>query len=124
SPAPPARPHARDARVPRRARARERRPAALPRPAPGEHLAGRGRDRLALLPTRSGARAPLAGFHLKAKTTMRFDIRYLTSFAYPEAVRSSHNVLRACPITDARQELLSYRVSTTPASRVFNYIDY
>jgi transglutaminase-like putative cysteine protease len=55
---------------------------------------------------------------------MRFDIRYLTSFAYPEAVRSSHNVLRACPITDARQELLSYRVSTTPASRVFNYIDY
>jgi len=44
---------------------------------------------------------------------MRFDIRYLTSFAYPEAVRSSHNVLRACPITDARQELLSYRVSTS-----------
>ena len=46
---------------------------------------------------------------------MRFEIRYLTSFSYPEAVRSSHNVLRACPMTDTRQELLSYRVTTTPA---------
>ncbi len=55
---------------------------------------------------------------------MRFDIRYLTSFSYPEAVRSSHNVLRACPMSDARQELLSYRVATSPASRVFSYIDY
>lgn len=55
---------------------------------------------------------------------MRLDIRYLTSFAYPEAVRSSHNVLRACPMSDARQELLSYRVSTSPASRVFSYVDY
>jgi transglutaminase-like putative cysteine protease len=55
---------------------------------------------------------------------MRFDIRYLTSFSYPESVRESHNVLRACPMTDARQELMSYRVSTTPASRVFSYIDY
>jgi transglutaminase-like putative cysteine protease len=55
---------------------------------------------------------------------MRFDIRYLTCFSYPEAVRESHNVLRACPMTDARQELLSYRVSTTPASRVFSYVDY
>lgn len=55
---------------------------------------------------------------------MRFDIRYLTSFSYPEAVRSSHNVLRACPMSDARQELLSYRVSTSPSSRVFSYVDY
>ena len=55
---------------------------------------------------------------------MRFDIRYLTSFSYPEAVRSSHNVLRACPMSDARQELLSYRVATTPSSRVFSYVDY
>jgi transglutaminase-like putative cysteine protease len=55
---------------------------------------------------------------------MRFDIRYLTSFSYPEAVRESHNVLRACPMTDARQELLSYRVATTPAARVFSYVDY
>jgi len=55
---------------------------------------------------------------------MRFDIRYLTSFSYPEAVRESHNVLRACPMSDARQELLAYRVSTTPASRVFSYGDY
>jgi len=55
---------------------------------------------------------------------MRFDIKYLTSFSYPEAVRSSHNVLRACPMSDARQELLFYRVATTPASRVFSYVDY
>lgn len=55
---------------------------------------------------------------------MRLDIRYLTSFSYPEAVRSSHNVLRACPMSDSRQELLAYRVSTTPASRVFSYVDY
>lgn len=55
---------------------------------------------------------------------MRFDIKYLTSFSYPEPVRSSHNVLRACPMSDARQELLSYRVATTPASRVFSYVDY
>jgi transglutaminase-like putative cysteine protease len=55
---------------------------------------------------------------------MRFDIEYLTCFSYPEAVRESHNVLRACPLSDARQELLSYRVSTTPASRVFSYVDY
>jgi transglutaminase-like putative cysteine protease len=55
---------------------------------------------------------------------MRFDIRYLTCFSYPEAVRESHNVLRACPMSDARQELLSYRVTTTPASRVFSYVDY
>ncbi|MEO6030024.1 MAG: transglutaminase family protein [Candidatus Binatia bacterium] len=55
---------------------------------------------------------------------MRFDIRYLTCFSYPEAVRESHNVLRACPMTDARQEMLSYRVSTTPAARVFSYVDY
>ena len=55
---------------------------------------------------------------------MRFEIRYLTSFSYPEAVRSSHNVLRACPMSDGRQELLSYRVATTPASRVYSYVDY
>ncbi len=55
---------------------------------------------------------------------MRFDIRYLTCFSYPEAVRDSHNVLRACPASDASQELLSYRVSTTPAARIFSYVDY
>ena len=55
---------------------------------------------------------------------MRLDIRYLTCFSYPEAVRESHNLLRACPASDARQELLSYRVATTPSSRVFSYVDY
>jgi transglutaminase-like putative cysteine protease len=55
---------------------------------------------------------------------MRLDIRYLTCFSYPEPVRESHNVLRACPVSDARQELLSYRVATTPAARVFSYVDY
>ena len=55
---------------------------------------------------------------------MRLTIKYLTCFSYPEAVRESHNVLRACPATEARQELLSYRVSPTPAARVFSYVDY
>ena len=55
---------------------------------------------------------------------MRLDIRYLTCFSYPEPVRDSHNVLRACPASDARQELLSYRVATTPAARIFSYVDY
>lgn len=55
---------------------------------------------------------------------MRLEIRYLTCFSYPEAVRESHNLLRACPASDARQELLSYRVVTMPSSRVFSYVDY
>jgi transglutaminase-like putative cysteine protease len=55
---------------------------------------------------------------------VRLDIRYLTRFSYSQAVRESQNELRACPATDHRQQLLSYRVQTAPAARVLSYTDY
>jgi transglutaminase-like putative cysteine protease len=55
---------------------------------------------------------------------MRLDIRYMTRFDYPEPVRESQNELRACPAGDERQQLLSYRVLTTPSSRVHASADY
>jgi transglutaminase-like putative cysteine protease len=55
---------------------------------------------------------------------MRLDIRYRCSFEYAQLVHDSHNELRACPTSDHRQTLLGYRVSTTPASRVFSFDDY
>jgi transglutaminase-like putative cysteine protease len=55
---------------------------------------------------------------------MRLEIRYRSSFAYAEPVRESHNVLRACPTTDDRQQLVSYRVSTNPGGRMASWVDY
>jgi transglutaminase-like putative cysteine protease len=55
---------------------------------------------------------------------VKLDIRYRCSFEYGELVRESQNELRACPISDHRQTLLSYRVTTTPASRIFSFDDY
>ena len=55
---------------------------------------------------------------------MRFDIRYTTRFRYDSEVVESQNDLRACPAVNARQQLLHYRVTTSPASRVFSYSDY
>ncbi len=55
---------------------------------------------------------------------MRLEIRYLTTFEYPQQVRDSHNVLRACPTTDDFQALLSYTLTTDPAARVLSHIDY
>ncbi len=55
---------------------------------------------------------------------MRLDIRYMTRFDYTHPVRESANELRACPTSDHRQQLLSYRVVTTPSSRVQSSIDY
>jgi transglutaminase-like putative cysteine protease len=55
---------------------------------------------------------------------MRLDIRYRTAFDYASPVRESQNELRACPTTDERQQLLSYRVLTTPSSRVHSTSDY
>ncbi len=54
---------------------------------------------------------------------MRFDIRYHTTFAYDDLVRESQNELRACPTSDAVQQLIGYRVSTTPSSRVLSFVD-
>jgi transglutaminase-like putative cysteine protease len=55
---------------------------------------------------------------------MRFAIHYRCEFSYPEPVLESHNVLRACPTSDARQTLLHYAVRTAPAARVYAYRDY
>jgi transglutaminase-like putative cysteine protease len=55
---------------------------------------------------------------------MKLDIRYRCSFEYDELVRESQNELRACPMSDARQTVLSYRVGSTPAARFFSFEDY
>ncbi len=55
---------------------------------------------------------------------MRLEIRYVTEFAYPQPVRESHNVLRACPADSPRQRLVSYRVDVDPAARIHSYVDY
>jgi len=55
---------------------------------------------------------------------VRLDIRYVTRFDYAQAVVESQNELRACPANDAHQQLVHYRVTTEPASRVSAYVDY
>lgn len=55
---------------------------------------------------------------------MRLDIRYRCSFEYGELVHESQNELRACPVTDDRQTLLQYRVSTFPVARIASFEDY
>ncbi|MCU1484223.1 MAG: transglutaminase-like enzyme predicted cysteine protease [Actinomycetia bacterium] len=55
---------------------------------------------------------------------MRLDIRYRCSFEYGALVHESQNELRACPTTDGHQTLLNYRVTTSPASRVFSFENY
>lgn len=55
---------------------------------------------------------------------MRFDIRYRLAFEYANVVRHSQNELRACPLTDEHQMLLSYRVTSSPTARVHSFTDY
>jgi transglutaminase-like putative cysteine protease len=55
---------------------------------------------------------------------MRFDIRYRTAFTYEDLVRESQNELRACPTSDGEQELISYRVVTSPSAKVYSFTDY
>ena len=55
---------------------------------------------------------------------MRFDITYTTTFTYDELVRESQNELRACPASDDAQQLVSYRVTTSPSARVLSFTDY
>lgn len=55
---------------------------------------------------------------------MRLDIRYVTRFTYHQPVRESSNELRACPTTDDRQQLVSYRVITVPFSRIHTSVDH
>jgi transglutaminase-like putative cysteine protease len=55
---------------------------------------------------------------------MRFDIRYRTKFTYDHPVSESHNELRACPVTDANQRLVTYRVGVAPPARPLSFTDY
>lgn len=55
---------------------------------------------------------------------MRFDIRYRTRFTYDPAVAESHNELRACPVTDEHQRLVTYRVGVAPPARPLSFTDY
>ena len=55
---------------------------------------------------------------------MRFDIRYRTKVTYDSAVAESHNELRACPVTDAFQRLVTYRVGVAPPARPLSFTDY
>ena len=54
---------------------------------------------------------------------MRLTIRYVSRFRYPDSAWDSHNVLRACPTTDASQRLLDYQLEVEPAARVTSYVD-
>lgn len=54
---------------------------------------------------------------------MRLAIRYVSRFRYPESAWDSHNVLRACPTSDASQRLLDYRLDVEPAARVTTHVD-
>lgn len=55
---------------------------------------------------------------------MRFDIRYTTRFTYGGPVTESQNDLRACPASNDRQQVLHYRVTTSPAARIAHHTDY
>lgn len=55
---------------------------------------------------------------------MRLDIRYRTEFVYDDLIRESQNELRACPASDDFQQLISYRVTTSPPTRVHSFTDY
>lgn len=56
--------------------------------------------------------------------TVRYEIAYRTSIQYDDIVRGSQNEVRACPISDEFQQLIAYRVSTQPSTRVLSYVDY
>ena len=55
---------------------------------------------------------------------MRPDICYRTKFAFDAPVRESQNEMRACPVTNERQQLLNYRVTVEPSARMLSYSDY
>ena len=55
---------------------------------------------------------------------MRLDICYRTKFSFDALVRESQNELRACPVSDERQQLLDYRVSVEPSARMLSFTDY
>lgn len=54
---------------------------------------------------------------------MRFDLFYRTRFRYSALVSESQNEVRAAPVDDDHQRVLSYRIDPTPAARVLQYTD-
>jgi transglutaminase-like putative cysteine protease len=55
---------------------------------------------------------------------MLLEVRYASEFEYAGAVRESHNMLRACPVTDDHQRLMSYAVTVEPSTRMLSHTDY
>ncbi|WP_419944540.1 transglutaminase family protein [Candidatus Poriferisodalis sp.] len=55
---------------------------------------------------------------------MRLDIAYRLHFTYADSVSESQNEIRVRPRDDLRQRVLSYRLTTTPATRVLQVRDY
>jgi|ETNmetMinimDraft_8_1059916.scaffolds.fasta_scaffold07408_2 transglutaminase-like putative cysteine protease len=55
---------------------------------------------------------------------MRFDISNRTLYRFDGVVRESQNEVRTCPISDARQHLIAYRLSLAPACRSLAFYDY
>ncbi len=55
---------------------------------------------------------------------MRLDICYRTVFRFDAPVRESQNEMRACPVTNDRQQLLSYRIAVEPSARTLSFADY
>ena len=54
---------------------------------------------------------------------MHLAIRYVSLFRYPEPAWDSHNVLRACPISDDHQRLIDYRLDVEPRPSIASHID-
>ena len=54
---------------------------------------------------------------------MHLAIRYVSLFRYPEPAWDSHNVLRACPITDDQQRLIDYRLDVDPKPSMASHTD-
>src|SRR5262245_38916038 len=75
--------------------------------------------------SRSCARSsPSFGGRDDPRAPVRFDIRYRTRFGYDAPVSESHNELRACPVTDQFQRLVTYRVGVIPHARPLSFTDY
>ncbi len=55
---------------------------------------------------------------------MKLDICYRTAFRFDAPVRESQNEMRACPVTNDRQQLLSYRITVDPSARTLSFTDY
>ncbi len=55
---------------------------------------------------------------------MKLDVCYRTVFRFDAPVRESQNEVRACPVTNQRQQLINYRIGTKPSARTLSFTDY